>query len=722
MFRFIYLIVLWFWAGAAWALSYEAPLPPKLFSDPQMCQHVDCRDVLPAAETFSPRKGRPPYVEGYKTVNGEKVLVGYVYLSTDVSDIPAYSGKPIVTLVGMDETGVISGMRILKHSEPILLVGIPEQKLLDYVEQYLHHPAGTRFELGKAEGDYVPMTAISGATVTLIAQNQLISRTSYEIAKQAGIVKAVPKPPARFIDLGKPLDWDALLQQGSVQRLTVKPSQVGEPDTGKPYIDLYFGYLNHPTAGKSVLGESAYAQLMQRLGPDEHAIFIIANGEASFKGSGFVRGGMYDRVQLKQDRDTFTFRDTDYLNLYAVNAAGAPSYTESAIFIVRSKQGFSAAYPWSLAFLGNTLDKDTGQRTFANFEQEYWLPAAWLEGGRPSVTHADPAWLKAWKGKKIEIAVFVGFLLLVAGFYALRDRWERRAKRGDKRIIKWPRTVFWLFSVGFVGFWQLAQPSVTQLLTLIHGVFGEWRWSLFLSDPLIFLFWVFIAVTLVLWGRGLFCGWLCPYGSLSELLFNLGGKIGLKRFQFSLPMVWHHRLKWLKYAIFVGLVGVSFYSMGLAEQLAEVEPFKTTFLVGVWNRSWPFVLFWGVLAVWSLLSDRPFCKYLCPLGAGLAIPAKLRRFGLKRKAECNHCKACAVGCGAHAIDPQGRIDPQECMLCLDCMVLYYDDHACPPLAQERKRRQKAGEPLTPIGADGYFIPIKEIKSETGEFNPQTAKE
>jgi NosR/NirI family nitrous oxide reductase transcriptional regulator len=37
--------------------------------------------------------------------------------------------------------------------------------------------------------------------------------------------------------------------------------------------------------------------------------------------------------------------------------------------------------------------------------------------------------------------------------------------------------------------------------------------------------------------------------------------------------------------------------------------------------------------------------------------------------------------------------------------LYYDDHACPPLAQERKRRTKAGEPLTAIGPDGYFIPI-----------------
>jgi len=61
-----------------------------------------------------------------------------------------------------------------------------------------------------------------------------------------------------------------------------------------------------------------------------------------------------------------------------------------------------------------------------------------------------------------------------------------------------------------------------------------------------------------------------------------------------------------------------------------------------------------------------------------------------------------------AIDKDGRIDPRECMLCLDCMVLYTDSHGCPPLAQQRKRRIKAGLPLTPIGADGYYIPIKPI--------------
>jgi NosR/NirI family nitrous oxide reductase transcriptional regulator len=64
-----------------------------------------------------------------------------------------------------------------------------------------------------------------------------------------------------------------------------------------------------------------------------------------------------------------------------------------------------------------------------------------------------------------------------------------------------------------------------------------------------------------------------------------------------------------------------------------------------------------------------------------------------------------VGCGSQAIDASGRIDQRECLLCLDCQVLYYDDHACPPLAKERKRRIKAGEPLTAVGDDGYYIPI-----------------
>ena len=144
--------------------------------------------------------------------------------------------------------------------------------------------------------------------------------------------------------------------------------------------------------------------------------------------------------------------------------------------------------------------------------------------------------------------------------------------------------------------------------------------------------------------------------------------------------------------------------------MAEVEPFKSTFLVGgVWNRSWPFVLYWVVLFGISLFVERPFCKYLCPLGAGLAIPTTFRHVPLKRKAECQTCHACQKGCGSLAIDDAGRIDQRECLLCLGCQILYYDPQTCPPLSKERRTRTREGLPLTPIGADGYYIPIKPVK-------------
>lgn len=705
------LFALLFAASWSHAASYDAPLPAELFSAPDLCAYAPCREVMPGADSFSPRQGRPSYVEAYRGSGPQRQLLGYVFLSTDIVDIPAYSGKPVITLIGMYPQGTISGVRILKHSEPILLVGIPESELDKFIAQYVGQFAGAKVEIGKSSaGDgRIGLDAISGATVTVIAENQVVMRSAYAIAKQVGIVKSAPRPAARFTAQNATRDWAALVAEGSVQHLVVQPEELGIAASGQPYIDLHFGYLNAPTVGRSILGEAAWKRLMADLKPDEHAIFIVASGTASFKGSGFVRGGIYDRIQVAQELDSHTFRDTDYLNLYGIAAAGAPAYKESGIFILRGGQ-FSAAYPWSLVFLANKVDRASGSKTFANFEREYWLPDQYLEGGRPTVLRPDPTWVQVWRGKQLEIALFVLFLAATAGTYALRDRLVRRATRKDKRWVSIPKYLAWTVSIGFVGLYALAQPSITHVLTWLHSLVYQWRWELFLSDPLIFIFWLFIAAVLFIWGRGLFCGWLCPYGSLSELSFKIAGRLGLKRFQFHLPMRWHNRLRWLKYGIFALLVGVSFYDIGLAEQMAEVEPFKSTFLVGgVWNRAWPFVAYWALLFVGGLFIERPFCKYLCPLGAGLAIPTTFRFIQLKRKAECTTCHACQKGCGSLAIADDGRIDQRECLLCLECQILYYDSHSCPPLAQERRRRTRAGIELTPIGDDGYYIPIKAVR-------------
>ena len=692
--------------------SYEAPLPVKLSSDLNLCAYVPCGDVFPNAEHFSPRKGRPAYVEAYRDENGKQKLLGYAFLSTDIVDIPAYSGKPVVTLMGMDIAGKIVGVKVLRHSEPILLVGIPESELTKFIKQFVGKHAWDKIEIGKAraDGGYIGIDAISGATVTVISENQVVMRCAYEIAKQVGIIKAVARPQAIFTSTDAQYTWDALRAEGSIQHLIVTPSDVGLENSGQPYIDLYFGYLNAPSIGRSILGERNYAGLMADLKPNEHAIFIVANGTASFKGSGFVRGGIYDRIQVSQDMDSFTFRDTDYRNLYSIHAAGAPEFGESAIFIIRSSS-FSAAYPWSLVFLGNKMDKQTGAKTFANFDREYWLESRYMQGGRPIIIKTDPTWLKIWKSRIWEITVFIFILILTASIYANRDSLVRRSSHKDKRWVSIPKYTIWIASIGFIGFDLMAQPSITQVLTWFHSILFHWKWELFLSYPFIFIFWLFIIVTVFVWGRGLFCGWMCPFGSLSELLYKVAERGGLKRFQFMPSRALHDRLKWLKYGIFLMLLTVSFFSMGLAEKLAEVEPFKTTFLVGLLNRSWPYTLFTATLLGLSIFTERPFCKYLCPLGAALAMPSTFRWFGLKRKQECTSCAACAKGCGSQAIDSIGVIDHRECLLCLDCMVLYYDDHACPPLSKERKLRIKTGLPLTRISAAGYYIPIKPINTK-----------
>ena len=689
---------------------YQTVLSDELLHGPDLCAHTSCAEVMPGATEFSKRKGMPSYVEAYANEAGQKRLTGYVFLSTDIVDIPAYSGQPIITLIGMDTRGVITGVRILKHSEPILLTGIPESALVTFIRQYIGKGADAKLEIGQGRNGVTGLDGISGATVTAIAENQVISRSAYEVARQVGIIKVVPKPPARFTAIDERSNWGDMVKDGSVEHLRVEAKDVGAVEDGRPHIDLYFGYLNVPSIGKSLLGEQGYARLMQELKPNEHAIFIVANGQSSFKGSGFVRGGIYDRIQVRQDPTSFTFRDTDYLNLYHLNPTDTPVFNESGIFILRSAN-FNPAWPWSLSFLANKADAQKGTKTFAHFDREYWLPPRFLEGGRPHVERPQPAWVAIWAGRSLEIGVFVLILVATIVFQTMRDRLVRMSSRKHKPWISIPRTVLWIVSVVFIGFMLKAQPSITQVMTWFHSLIHQWKWELFLSDPFIFVFWWFTIITVFIWGRGLFCGWLCPFGALQHLALKLGQWVGLKRFQRLLPMALHNKLKWIKYVVFAVLLMVSFYSIETAELLAEIEPFKTTFLVGIWNRAWPYGLFVAIILGLSILSERPYCKYVCPLGAGLAIPGKFRLLALQRKSECRTCHACAAGCGSHAIDAAGNIDQKECLLCLDCMVMYYDDHACPPLAGERKSRKRQGLPLTPINAAGYFIPVDSLRSQ-----------
>ena len=206
-------------------------------------------------------------------------------------------------------------------------------------------------------------------------------------------------------------------------------------------------------------------------------------------------------------------------------------------------------------------------------------------------------------------------------------------------------------------------------------------------DPLIFLLGGSVAASVWLGGRGVYCGWLCPFGALQELLNRIAKFFKIP--QITVPWALHERAWPLKYLIFLGLFGVSLESFELAEHLAEIEPFKTTIILA-FQRSWPFVFFAvGILLV-GLFIERFFCRYLCPLGGALGIPGRMRmNEWLRRYRECgNPCQRCSRECMVQAIHPDGHINPNECLQCLHCQTLYYDDHKCPPMIQKRLKRER----------------------------------
>ena len=111
------------WTQAALAASGLASYLPK----------VAPADFFPGADRFGPPQGDPPIVPVYR---GDQ-LQGFVYLNSDFANATGYSGKPIQLLVGIDPKGVLTGLKLVEHKEPIVLVGIPEKRILEAVNKLI---------------------------------------------------------------------------------------------------------------------------------------------------------------------------------------------------------------------------------------------------------------------------------------------------------------------------------------------------------------------------------------------------------------------------------------------------------------------------------------------------------------------------------------------------------------------------------------------------------
>ncbi|MBR0827823.1 regulatory protein NosR [Bradyrhizobium manausense] len=686
-------------------------------------------ELVPGANRLGLPQGDPAIVPAYK----DDQLLGFVYLNSDFANATGYSGKPIQLLVGINPKGVLTGLKLVEHKEPIVLVGIPEKRILEAVNKLI----GT--DMDPVVRGTVPapqVDIVSGATVTVLVMGDSIVRSATKLIRSGRLgapgnaPAGVAPQAAKAIDPGKSAirDWQSLVGDGSVRRLTLSLADVNQafeksgnaaaaarPEEGEPgdtFIDLYVADVAVPTIGRSLLGNDGYDRLAARLKPGQQALVVAGAGRYSFKGAAYVRGGIFDRIELIQETNSIRFRDRDHTRLGSLEAEGAPDFPEIALFVVPAEFNFDPTEPWTLQLL---VQRVVGARdkAWVTFELGYALPDAYVKrepvkpaaqqsaaqpaktpGGAPVSTaeqhgaaatpaaEDEPLWTKIWRGNIVKIGTTVLALGALTLIFFFQNQLVRRPQ-----VYTWVRRAYLAFILVWLGWYANAQLSVVNVLTFANSLLTGFSWEYFLSAPLIFLLWCSIAAGLLFWGRGPFCGWLCPFGALQELLNNVAQAVKIP--QYRLPWGLHERLWPLKYIIFLGLFGMSLYSTAFAEQLAEVEPFKTT-IVLKFAREWPFVIYALTLLSAGLFVERFFCRYMCPLGAALAIPGRIRMFEwLRRWPECGSpCQRCANECPVQAIHPEGHINVNECIYCMHCQELYFDDHRCPHMIQVRLKREK----------------------------------
>jgi NosR/NirI family nitrous oxide reductase transcriptional regulator len=700
------------WAQAAHAASELATYLPK----------VAPADMFAGADRFGPPQGDPPIVPVYR---GDQ-LQGFVYLNSDFANAVGYSGKPIQILVAIDPKGVITGLKLVDHKEPIVLVGIPVARIVAAVNTLI----GKDMKPVASGAEHPPQVDIvSGATVTVLVMSDSIVRSAVRLVRTGrvgggGPAAAALSPVIKTLDLERSeiRDWASLIADGSVRRLHLTIGDINEafaksgnaaaaqsPELGEAsddFIDLYVALASAPTIGRSLLGDEAYQRLKDGLKAGQQAIVVAANGVYSFKGSAYVRGGIFDRIEILQEGSSTRFRDRNHTRLGALAAAGAPDFREIGLFVTPPEFTLDPTQPWQLQLL---VQRSVGVRdkAFLSFDLDYALPEqymrreqravmvpanasapvaqAYVPAARAPANAIDteePLWMRMWRSQTVSIGITALALAALTAIFFFQNILVRRPTS-----YTWVRRGYLVFVLFWLGWYANAQLSVVNVVTFTNALVTGFRWEFFLAAPLIFILWSATAPGLLFWGRGPFCGWLCPFGALQELT-NTVAK-WLKVPQITVPWGLHERLWPIKYILFLGLFGLSLYSVSLAEQFAEVEPFKTAIILK-FARTWPFVLYAVALLVIGLFIERFFCRYLCPLGAALAIPGRIRTFEwLRRWKECGSpCQRCAKECPVQSIHPEGHINVNECIYCMHCQELYYDDQRCPHMIQVRLKREK----------------------------------
>jgi NosR/NirI family nitrous oxide reductase transcriptional regulator len=654
---------------------------------------------FPAPLQVGPKDAEIPAWPIFKQNATAAELVGYVFESADMAPIPGFAGVPMNMLVAIDPQGSFIGVTVLSHHEPVFLDGLGEAPLFQFVTQYKGLSLKQNINIdSKTKRERAPDAAnayldgVSKATASVRILNQSVLSAALKVArKKLGFAQGRdPDQVARIrMDIDQRLSVAQMLARGMIAHVRVSNSQVealfagtagegldpaGLAQPGETFIDLYLAQVSVPSIGRSLLTPASWSRLSSRLEEGDHAILVMSSGRYSVIGDDFIRGSITDRIVLRQDKLPIDMRDLD-LDMKLADPA-ALSVSNITVFRVIAQAGLDAASALDFSLPVTRLKGMVyPERIVRPIAFQYRLPAQYYVAPQAS----NKSWPGIWKGRAAELAVLVAGLAILAVALALQKRLT-----ADGRQLQRFRALYLLFTAGFIGYYAQGQLSIVNVTGVIQSLVAGRSLEFFLYDPMTVILWAFVAVTLLIWGRGTFCGWLCPFGALQELTGKLGQALRFP--QLMIRTATDARLKRIKYVLLAAIVASAVWAPAATDMLVELEPFKTAITLN-FVRSWPYVAYAVALLLLSMFSYKFFCRYLCPFGGALALMGRVRLLDwIPRRKECGTpCQTCRHRCEYEAIKPGGGISYDECFQCLDCVVIYESDEKCAPLMLEIKR-------------------------------------
>ena len=612
-------------------------------------------------------------------VLNNQTTIGYIYSTWDMVKSLGYDRSPYEIIIGLNTSGTIAGAKLTYHNEPLFEHDVSEEDLLKYVQRTKDINIANGMAKSSTDKPIRPDTVHRG-TISSNLMHQAIFQSSRNAALSIGLYDNQNTNRLNYLK-EQNLNWNQLVKNNYI---TYKRNYISESlkdyskknETTK-YSEIAITLITPRSIGYNILKKNRHDKYMASLNSKDQAILIAGNGY-SFKGDKWRSSKKFERIRLVQGEIIIKFNASDHTRISKIQSKNSPIFKEVSIFKIDYKYKFDPTKAWYLEL----LDINYQGKNIKNIIIPYFINEELIIKKVKEL----PMWINVWLESKFRIMLLSFALLVLSLITIFQDKISKYRK-----TFKYIRISYLSFTLIWIGWYTGAQLSIFNILSIIRIPITGADLNYFLIDPLVFIILAFTIISALILGRGLFCGWLCPFGALQELIGWIAKNLGIKKRE--IPEKYYTKLWTIKYFILVTIIGTSFISMETASTLAEVEPFKTA-IMRHFNRGIPYVSYAIVLLCLSAFMERGFCRFICPLGAGIAIIGKLRiTDNLKRRQECGSpCNLCSTSCPVNAIPSEGKnkgkIIMSECFRCLDCQLEYADTKRCPPLLKIEKLKVK----------------------------------